>query len=289
VAVANHAKIRQAGRQMVEAWQAVARSLSRLGRLTRVGSYLTLGGLCACEPELSAGAWTCDAGDAKPPAITDPVAMPWSTSFEDRFCDYTAATGFCYESSAASFDIVTEPVHSGRYAAAFTLNTEDTSGGQARCVRQGVLPTSAYYGAWYFVPARAKTNGRNWNLFFFQGGDGPGPRMRNLWSVTLVDGRNDSLELVLFGTLPGKVYRPPAPTPIPIGSWFHIELFLKRAVDDTGEVALYQDGTLLFEVKNLVTDDDSAFEQWYVGNLADDLAPSNSTLYVDDVSIRAQR
>ncbi len=275
---------------MVEAWQAVAWSATQLRRLVPAGCCLALGSLGACQPELSAGAWACETDAPAPaPAVTDPVAMPWSTGFEDRFCDYTAAAGFCYESSAASFEIVTEPVHSGRYAAAFTLNTEAPGESQARCVRQGVLPTAAYYGAWYFVPATAETNGRNWNLFYVQGGDAPGPRMRNLWSVTLVNGANDRLELVLFGTLPSKVYRAKKPTPIPIGEWFHIEFFLKRAVDDSGEVALYQDDTLLFEVKDLVTDDDSAFEQWYVGNLAEDLTPSNSTLYVDDVSIRAQR
>jgi Polysaccharide lyase len=273
---------------MIEARGALARSLRRLWRQAQVGGYLTLGVLSGCEPELSAGEWTCgNVAGAPPTAVTGPVAVPWSTSFEDRFCDYSAAIGYCYETGSAVYDIVSEPVHSGRYAAAFSVSTAGGGAHQARCVRQGVLPTSAYYGAWYYIPAPAKTNGKNWNLLYFQGGDAPGRPLNNLWNVTLVDGANDSLELVLFGTLPGRVYRPMTRTPIPIGAWFHIELFLKRAADASGAVALYQDDVKLVDEKELVTDDGSAFEQWYVGNFSDGLTPANSTVYVDDVSIRA--
>jgi hypothetical protein len=84
------------------------------------------------------------------------------------------------------------------------------------------------------------------------------------------------------------VRRPETATPIPIGEWFHLELYLKRAADATGEVALYQDGELLFRATDLITDD-SDWAQWYVGNLATDLTPPESTLYVDDVTIRSSR
>ena len=111
--------------------------------------------------------------------------------------------------------------------------------------------------------------------------------LHNLWNVTLVNGSNGDPELIAYSPLNGQYPLNPT-TPIPIGSWFHIEFFLKRAADATGEVALYQDGALLFDVTNLITDD-SSFGQWYVGNLADHLAPPDSTLYVDDVSISATR
>jgi len=71
---------------------------------------------------------------------------------------------------------------------------------------------------------------------------------------------------------------------VPVGSWFHVQLFFKRAADMTGEVALYQDGEQLFDVTDLVTDD-ASLGQWYVGNLATDLSPSTATLYVDDVTL----
>jgi hypothetical protein len=42
----------------------------------------------------------------------------------------------------------------------------------------------------------------------------------------------------------------------------------------------------LFDLTNILTDD-SSVGQWYVGNLATGLTPPASTLYVDDVTIRA--
>ena len=73
--------------------------------------------------------------------------------------------------------------------------------------------------------------------------------------------------------------------PVPIGSWFQLEVYLKRATGPTGAFEVRQDGKLAFSFNGLSTDDTS-FGQWYVGNLAISLTPPESVLYVDDVSIR---
>jgi hypothetical protein len=214
-----------------------------------------------------------------------PIEVPWSTGFENRFCDYTELAGFCYVGDPANYEIVTSPVHSGRRAAAFTVNADDPEGFQARCVRQGVLPTAAYYGAWYYLPSTAE-NSEVWNLIHFQGGTPSG--LHGLWDISLVNTADGNLEVVLFDFLSGVGRNPTTPTPVPIGSWFHLELYLSRAADATGEVELYQDGPLLIQATNLVTDD-SGWGQWYVGNYANGLSPADSTIYVDDVTIRAVR
>jgi hypothetical protein len=109
-----------------------------------------------------------------------------------------------------------------------------------------------------------------------------------LWDISLVNGADGELEVVRFDFLNGTGRSPQAPTPIPIGQWFHLEFYLKRAADTTGEVALYQDGELLVAAANLITDDTS-WGQWYVGNFATGLPTSRSTVYVDDVTIRSTR
>lgn len=251
-----------------------------VGRKTKLA--LALGAaLAACGPDLNVGDWKCAEARAAP---TDPIAVPWSTSFEEQFCDYSELAGFCYAEPGASYTIVASPVHSGRSAAAFAITAGDTDAHQTRCVRQGELPKAAYYGAWYFVPARA-TNSALWNLIHFQGGSSAG--QHGLWDVSLVNGTNGELELVVFDFLNG-VTRRPAARPIPIAAWFHIEVYLQRAADATGAFALYQDGQPMLEVRNLITDD-STWGQWYVGNLATGLTPAESTLYVDDVSLRSTR
>jgi hypothetical protein len=256
---------------------------SRTARMTAVS--LLIATCASCEPELIVGEWTCstESNGPNPASPTDPVGVPWSTGFEERFCEYTEVAGFCYADANASYEVVTSPVHSGRYAAAFHVSASDRTALQARCVRQGVLPAEGYYGAWYFVPNLA-TNTAVWNLIHFQGGQPSG--QHGLWDVSLVNTPQGELRLVVFDFLGGMV-RSPSDTPaIPIGEWFHLQLYLKRAADRTGSVALYQDGRKVFEVTNIVTDD-SRWGQWYVGNYADGVLPADSTLYVDDVTISA--
>ena len=152
----------------------------------------------------------------------------------------------------------------------------------------------AYYGAWYYIPATA-TNKGVWNLFHFRGAASPTappppqpqPQKDGLWDVSLVNGANGALNARVFNFLwkqgdvnPNVGDAPPAP----IGSWFRLEFYLRRAKDATGEVDLYQDGKLAVTFTNLITDN-TDWGQWYVGNYVTDLSPPDSTLYVDDVTI----
>jgi len=253
----------------------------------------------ACAPELEVGASTCpvlyqnEAGGApslRAPESEAPLHAPWSTGFEDGFCGYYDGSGFCYSDDVAGYRRVETPVHSGRFAAAFDIDAVDSGatadGSQARCVREGVLPEAAYYGAWYFVPSGTEEVD-NWNLFHVQGGAEPGEGLRLLWDVSL--GRNERGELYLYLYTPLTQLGQRPERPIAMDTWFHVELYLDRKRDATGEVRLYQDGELVTApIQNVVTDP-TDWGQWYVGNYASRLSPSRSTLYVDDVSVRLSR
>lgn len=155
-------------------------------------------------------------------------------------------------------------------------------------MRQGTLPVEAYYGAWYYVPSLS-TNNALWNLIHLAGGAAPGDTLHGLWDIELANNNTGGLHLAVYGfpLAPNNQASTPdmsgAPA-IPMGSWFHIEMFLKRALDATGEVQVFQDKVSVLHLTDLVTDD-SEWAQWYVGNLADNLSPPESTLYVDDVAI----
>lgn len=244
---------------------------------------LLLAGLTGCQPQLDIGTWTCSANGtpSEIPSRTAPVATPWSSGFENRFCDYTELAGFCYTDETSAYGIVTSPVHSGRYAAAFTVQSDAEGGSQTRCVRQGELPTAAYYGAWYYIPEPTTANS-NWNLFHFRGGEDLSAT-RGVLDVSLVTDGED-MHLAVFGRGHAPIGESMRSASVPFGSWFHVQLYLKRADDMTGEVALYQDGQEVFDVTGVRTDD-STLGQWYVGNLANGLSPSASTVYVDDVTL----
>jgi hypothetical protein len=266
-----------------------------VGKLTRggglrspwalVAAIAVLAAASACEPTVIVGRVCPESPDAA--AALDPdasVTLPWTNGFEDGFCDYASPMGFCYATGAGSYTLVTSPVHSGHYAAAFAVRSNAADGGsQARCVEQGVFPQAAYYGAWYYVPASALNSGV-WNLLHFQGGVA-GQTLHGLWDVSLVNlGDAGPLHIVFFDFLTGSVPDASAVPPIPIGQWFHLEVYFRRASNSSGQFTILQDGEVAVNLTGLATDD-TDWGQWYVGNLATALLPPASTVYVDDVTI----
>ena len=70
----------------------------------------------ACSSKVVIATWACsqssDAGrtDSTASEAGDPLEFPWSTGFEDGFCDYLAG-GFCFSTGSASYALVSAPVH----------------------------------------------------------------------------------------------------------------------------------------------------------------------------------
>jgi hypothetical protein len=227
-------------------------------------------------------AMASDASGAGEEGGLTPLTVPWTTGFENGFTDWSQPSneGFCYVMGDATFGVVTSPVHSGQYAAFFTVNTSAASPSQTRCIRQGVLPTSAYYGAWYYVPAPATGT---WNLFHFQGADSPDAgATQSLWDLSLVSETDGGITPFVydFARAQSHITGPV----IPIGTWFHLEVRFTRSTTANGEFAAYMNGQVLVDLTGIETDV-TRWGQWYVGNYATSLVPSPSTVYVDDVTI----
>jgi hypothetical protein len=264
-------------------------NLSRQPSPARASGMMTVSALAccltACQPALVVGEWKCpeEDPDAAQQDIRDPIPVPWTSGFENRFCDYTQPGGFCYGGARASFHVVSSPVHSGDFAAAFTATGSDEAGApeqRTRCARQGSLPEAAYYGAWYYVPVAA-SNGGIWNLFHFQGANGGNGVPHGLWDVSLTNAPSGQLRIRLYDFFRRDNIDGPV---IPIGAWFHLELYLKRAKDASGEVVLYIDGEKGPSRTDVITDD-TDWGQWHVGNYVTTLTPPDSTVYVDDITI----
>jgi hypothetical protein len=58
------------------------------------------------------------------------------------------------------------------------------------------------------------------------------------------------------------------------------------AADETGSVAVWQDGVLLFEISGTRTRYTDGDCQWSVNNYSDKVIPSPAVIFVDDASIR---
>jgi hypothetical protein len=214
--------------------------------------------------------------------VLDPVAVPWNESFDHGFCGYVLSEGFCYADPDASYEIVDAPVRSGRTAAAFSVRADSGRSG-TRCVREGKLPNDAIYGAWFLIPEEIEARA-NWNLMHFQDSQ-PGDPFQYRWDVSLGTADDGGLYLYVLEFPSRESFEPTIATTVPIGSWFHVEFRWVRAAEPDGRVTLFHDGVPILDLTNI---DASGFDrgQWYVGNLADDLMPATSTIYVDDVGIR---
>lgn len=271
-------------------------SVSKRVTVHVLGIAAGLSGLStACDSKVVIGSWSCQdvftssgRTQAAVDASSSSFAVPWSTGFEEGFCEYAEVGGYCYSHGVATYTVVDSPVHSGRRAAAFSVIADGTQvSSETRCVREGNLPMSAYYGAWYLIPA-VTTSSNNWNLFHFQGGDSASAVFHGLWDISLYNRQGGGLGLSMYDFLRDHWYYAAAAPPLPVGSWFHLEVYLKRAPDTSGEITVYQDGSDVLHLTGLATDD-SQWCQWYLGNLAIQLESTDSTLFVDDISVRATR
>lgn len=259
--------------------------------MSRLRGALLATVLCGCEPNLTVGRWECttppdaagplnDAGVLQP--VHDALAVPWSTGFEDAFCGYGDVKGFCYHHGSSTMTLVNSPVRSGRRALSLVVASEDAGGfADTRCVREGLFPSDAYYGAWFYLTALPGSVD-NWNILHFQGGNGT-PSWNNLWDVTLVKTGDGGFGLTLVEGFDGPALGRQDPPDVPVGAWFHVVFRFLRSTDTTGEITLYQDDQRLFDVKGVT--DPFPYDQWYVGNYVSSTTQPDLSVYMDDVSV----
>jgi hypothetical protein len=227
---------------------------------------------CA-EAELGA-----DDGGVSPGDLS--LRAGWHADFEDGFCGYQRAGGYCYAAEGAEYRLVKSPTRSGRFAAAFTLDT-DTDAEQARCVRRGTFPDEAYYGAWFFIPA-GTTSDALWNLMHLQGAKLG--ELSGLWDVSVSTDEDGEMHPQIFEAASDDWTDAAPEVVLPADEWFHLQFYQRREPDAAGAVALFVNGAQVI-AKEGIAPDGAAWGQWYVGNLAYSLTPAQSTLFVDDVSI----
>jgi hypothetical protein len=76
--------------------------------------------------------------------------------------------------------------------------------------------------------------------------------------------------------------------PVPIGRWFQTEALVRAAGDATGQLTVWFDGTLVFDVSGQPVMP-SSYVEWSVGGVAEVISPAPATLYVDDAAISTER
>ena len=237
-----------------------------------------------------------------PPETTD--LLLWSADMET--CDLSQWTknnthGGSYDSGNCrrpENGVSEEQAHSGKYSMKLTIDTSVESGCRQFRNQESISGEPLYYSAWFYLPHYFRA-ANYWNIFQFK--SEAGGLNDAFWVIDLMPRKsNGSLHLILRwkgkitgpdsqDPLPGTRYFDQTRMDVPIGKWFLIEAFLKQASDDTGQLTIWQDGTLLWDLNGVKTRYPKGDQRWSVNNYSDKLWPNPATIYIDDAVISRQR
>lgn len=218
----------------------------------------------------------------------------WSATFETgSFSEWLAAPGGSVSAPPGPPDvaeIATDRVHRGGFAARLTIDAATGTGQHSvGLVRKGSLPAEAYYSAWYYLPRTITVNGY-WVLFKIRKRDvvdDPSTE-GELFDVDLVSMPTGEMGLQLYDHR-NQDNAPLLANPVvPVGVWFQLEAFYRDAADATGRFTVWFDGTQVFDLSGSPTSQ-TAWVDWSVDNLGEDLDPSTAVVYVDDCAVARSR
>ena len=182
--------------------------------------------------------------------------------------------------------------HQGSFSAALTItagpdNTQENAG----LSRAGdLLPTEAYYSAWYYLP-RSVTVGTFWVIFKFRertNADDPNTA-NELYDMDLATLPSGEMTLELYDhTTAADIPLDVTDPVVPVEAWFQLEAFYRATNDVTGRLTYWLNGQQVVDVAGHPTSPTSWVE-WDACSVGEDLTPETVTLYVDDCAISRSR
>jgi hypothetical protein len=219
----------------------------------------------------------------------DPGILWWTDHESGSFSDWDDG-GSHWSIEGASTKIVSRPspTRSGQYSFESVIASPGAgvqSGAQA--VRATGLPSDGYYSAWFYLP-QAVTSTTYLVLTKFRSRKNAADTnsITNAWDVDLfTDANGMFLELCDHANSNGLQDHTHV---VPVQAWFQIEVHLRAATDDTGEVTVWLNGAQVFEVSLRATMPTS-YVEWAVGGVAEVISPTPMTMLIDDVAVSKRR
>jgi hypothetical protein len=204
--------------------------------------------------------------------------------------------GYSAAPPVTSVVISTDFAHSGTHSVklsnatpATEINGAPPPYGTAALYRQDDFPPAAYYSAWYYLP-QAYTTSTDWTIMQFQvppTGDGGSNGL--LIDVDLRSLANGDMILDIFDHR-GQYLRSPTAEPalpVPIATWFQIEVFYNNIGNDTGRFTLWLNGQVNYDIQRPFGLNSTTY--WSPCSSTEGLTPTQSDLYLDDAAVSLVR
>jgi polysaccharide lyase-like protein len=152
-----------------------------------------------------------------------------------------------------------------------------------------------YYRVWYYFPQLYTVTGNGvpgdfpfWNIFQWKSKATDPPLNAPFFSINIFNRPDGSMYLFVYDSNTGTNYDQTL-MDVPVGEWFCIDAFYKSRGDATGQVTIWQDGTLLFDIAGVQTrysDDQGGVTEWSVDNYSNGVTPTPTAFFIDDVEIQ---
>jgi chitodextrinase len=209
-----------------------------------------------------------------------------------------------FNSDGGSSVVSTERARSGAYSARQDIDSDGTAGTRLRAFGSSGIPVKdAYYSVWLYIPHSSVTVPATFNFMQWKGKtpvDG-GELNEVLWAVYLQNRSDGSLFWRLSDKTgrvddrPDQVNYTDSPLAVPTQRWTHLEVRYSIALDFTGAVQVWQDGTLIYDRRDVKTAwPNPAYPSgyrvdWYVNAYGDSITPRPYWHYLDDAAVATGR
>lgn len=230
----------------------------------------------------------------------------WRGTFETDLSEMTknGGGGFFNSGSYDAPSRSTTQKHSGLASCKMTI--KGSGGVRGFRWEEPRANREAYYSAWFFIPQALQSQA--YHQFFQFKSRSTGGRNDPVWLLTFetdviragwgwgsaaaANGGNLAGPYSTSGVSGGKWFQPIIPKPVPVGQWFKVEAFLRQSKDFDGILKVWQDGTLVHDLRGIRTSfDNPAYNtwrcanEWAVTNYGDAVTPNPFTIYMDDAEI----
>ena len=227
----------------------------------------------------------------------DPAFIWWTDHETGDLSGWTGGTpngGFTIPGQSR-VEVVKGIARSGEYALHIQDDSPD-SRDYPLAARKGPLPVEVYCSAWYYLPEPLRPKKYWWFMLFRSRQPGANPDFRDEIALSFASRPDGSVGTRVHRRSPmlppdstelDESVAPELNLPVPIAQWFQIEVFHRTGTDDSGQLTVWQDGQLTFDLVGRNSQNNHA--EWMVGGVVDALTTSASQLYIDDAAIAKRR
>jgi hypothetical protein len=204
-----------------------------------------------------------------------------------------------FNSGCAEIAPSQDVARSGSFSLRLTIRTPCASAPEsgARMFRwlEPQMHPDLYYRVWYYFPRAYTVTGSGtgdedsfWNILQWKSSSTAPPANDPFFSVNVGNRRDGRMYLYLYDSNT-RTHHGQDLANVPVGEWFLIAALYESRGDESGQVRIWQNDTLLWSLTGVQTrypDSAGGSTTWSVNSYSNGVDPEVASFYIDDVEIQ---